>query len=156
MFSRFMTTAPKPMIKPFGRGALTLALGLLAPMAIAQPAPAGAQPSGHPNSGHRMRDIIPKLSPTGRAIFENDWASFEKARNGARHDAARAAELDVFATMDAANFDPAALRRAYAHQREVYGHNQQERQDHLVDVVRRLSPADRHILVDELRAASRR
>lgn len=153
MFSRFMTAAPNPMIKPFSRAALTLALALLTPMAMGQPASAGARPNGHPPE-HRMRDIIAKLSPAGRAIFQNDWANFERARHASRHDAARAAELDVFATMDAPNFDSGALRRAYAHQREVYGRNQKERQDHLVDVLWRLSPADRHSVVNDLRAAS--
>ncbi|MBU6206628.1 MAG: periplasmic heavy metal sensor [Alphaproteobacteria bacterium] len=109
-----------------------------------------ALPSSHT---HRMRDIIPKLSPAGQTVFKSLWLPYEMARAAARKDASRAAELNVFATMDAANFDARALRRAYAHQRDVYARGQKERQDHLVDILQRLPASDRHIIVNELRMA---
>jgi uncharacterized membrane protein len=102
--------------------------------------------------GGQIRDVITKLSPQGQAAFRKQWLSAEKDTMPLHRAAARAAEDRVFAAMAMEPFDAAELRHAYADQRAMHASHQKQRQDLLVSVMSQLGPADRKIVVDQLRA----
>ena len=124
------------------------------------PLPSAAQlanpaPETSPKGG-RMRDVLMSLSPQGQMVFRKEWLGTEREEAPSRKSAASAAEDNVLAAMAAEPFNPDALRRAYADQRNVTMNNQRERQEHLVEVLKKLSPADRRIMVNQLRALRKR
>ncbi len=143
------------MTRAFWCAVAGVALGVIHPCVLSAqafapqvitPAPKGAQ----------MRDVLSQLSPQGQMIFRNEWLRLEHEAGPRRKAASRAVEDGVFAAMAAEPFNPDALRRAYADQRSVIIANQRDRTDRLVDVLRRLSPADRHVMVMQLRALRER
>jgi hypothetical protein len=100
----------------------------------------------------QIRDALLKLTPQGQQIFGDEWLRAERQTALQRGAALRAADAAVFAAMSAEPFNPAALARAYSDQRVIIEANQKSRHDHLVNVLTKLSPADRRTLVDHLRA----
>jgi uncharacterized membrane protein len=119
----------------------TLALALTPAPALAQ-APVGLQ----------MRDVVAALSPAGRALFVGRWLTPMRQANAAHRITVQRAQDAVFAAMAADPFDAGALRRAYAGERRVATDYQVARQARLVDILARLSPADRHLVVTRLLA----
>ena len=117
---------------------------------VANPVPEAAP------KGARMRDVLMSLSPQGQMVFRKEWLGTEREVAPARKSAIWAAEDNVLAAMAAEPFNPDALRRAYADQRSVMMNNQRERQEHLVEVLKKLSPADRRIMVTQLRTLRKR
>jgi len=128
----------------------TLAL-ILATAPLAVDAQNANQTSDAAPRGSRMHDIVDKLSPQGRLIFEHEWLKGEQQSAPQRHAEYAAAEQNVLAAINAEPFDAGALQRAYANQRNVAYTHQKRKQEHLVSILKRVSPADRRIIADKLR-----
>ncbi len=142
-------------MRAFFLGLATMVAAVCAPAAgIGQPiAPRAIAEARKPGLfGGQMRDLIAKLSPRGQQVFRTQWLTVERESLAQRRDATRAAEDQVFATMALEPFDADALRHAYSDQRRAQERNQRQRQEQLVNVLKLLSPTDRKIVVDELRA----
>lgn len=125
---------------------------VLSAASVAATAQSPASPTQAAPRGMQMVDILRQLSPQGQLVFRDSWLASEREAMQRRRQATRAAEDAVLAALAANPFNPEDLRRAYAEQRKVAFENQRDRSEHLVSVLKRLSPLDRQIVANQLRA----
>ena len=138
-------------------GALFLATTLSG--AVVASAQDALNPTAAPRAaaaGTKLRDVLINLSPKGRRLFIEEWLKLERIEVPQRRAALNAAQERALAAITAEPFNADALRKAYADQRDVILNNHRTRQERLISVLSRLSPEDRRLVVEQLRALRER
>jgi uncharacterized membrane protein len=100
--------------------------------------------------GMRLRDVMEKLSPEGRAVMETAMKS-QMDQGRADHEKLRAARAKILVAMDADKFDASALRRAFADERALSTQVQERKHDAMVVSLSKLSTADRKIITTNMK-----